>query len=124
MSDSHEICKSGIAIIANMEDVPLARKGLPKDKELYELADFFKVLGDSTRIKILFALFSSEICVQCLAELLNMSQSAVSHQLRVLKHTRLVKFRREGKFTFYSLDDDHVSQLMIQGMAHISERMK
>ena len=124
MADSHEICKSSISIIANMEDVPQVQKELPKDEELYELADFFKVLGDSTRMKILFALFSSEICVQCLAELLNMSQSAISHQLRVLKHTRLVKFRREGKFTFYSLDDEHVSQLMIQGMAHLSERVR
>ena len=90
-------------------------------KNSMKLADLFKVLGDSTRIKILFALFSSEICVQCLAELLNMNQSAVSHQLRVLKQARLVKFRKEGKFTFYSLDDEHVYQLIVQGMAHLSE---
>ena len=124
MPDHHKVCRSGLTIIANIEDVPLVQKELPKDEELYDLADFFKILGDSTRIKILCALFSSEICVQCLAELLNMSQSAISHQLRVLKHTRLVKFRKEGKFTFYSLDDEHVSQLISQSMAHLGERVK
>jgi ArsR family transcriptional regulator len=94
---------------------------LPSDEEIYELSDFYKVLGDSTRLKILFALLSSEICVQCLAELLNMNQSAISHQLRVLKQSRLVKFRKEGKFKFYSLDDEHVSQMMVLGMSHLTE---
>ena len=118
----HDSCKAGIAIIAHIKDVPPVREFLPKDEELYDLADFFKVLGDSTRIKILYALFSAEICVQCLAELLSMSQSAVSHQLRILKQARLVKFRKEGKFMFYSLCDEHVTQLLTQGMAHLSER--
>lgn len=118
----HDSCKAGTAIIANIKDVPPVREYLPKDEELYDLADFFKVLGDSTRIKILYALFSAEICVQCLAELLSMSQSAVSHQLRILKQARLVKFRKEGKFMFYSLCDEHVTQLITQGMAHLSER--
>jgi ArsR family transcriptional regulator len=84
MPANHEICKSGISTIAHMADVASVQKQLPRDEDIYELSDFFKVLGDSTRIKILFALFSSEICVQCLAELLNMNQSAVSHQLRVV----------------------------------------
>lgn len=94
---------------------------MPKEEVLYELADFFKVFGDSTRIKILYALFSSEMCVQDLADALNMNQSAISHQLRILKHADLVKCRKDGKFTVYSLDDDHVAQIISQGMAHLSE---
>lgn len=121
MITMHEICKSKISIIADMADVPLVQKQLPKEEDIYELSDFFKVLGDSTRLKILFALFSSEICVQCLAELLDMNQSAVSHQLRVLKQSRLVKFRKKGKFKFYSLDDEHVCQLIVLGMSHLKE---
>jgi ArsR family transcriptional regulator len=121
MPANHEICKSGISTIAHMADVASVQKQLPRDEDIYELSDFFKVLGDSTRIKILFALFSSEICVQCLAELLNMNQSAVSHQLRVLKQSRLVKFRKAGKFKFYSLDDEHVCQLIVLGMSHLTE---
>ncbi|PIE31236.1 transcriptional regulator [candidate division KSB3 bacterium] len=94
---------------------------MPPDERLYELADFFKVFGDSTRIKILYALFASEMCVQHLTEALGMNQSAISHQLRILKQTGLVKYRKEGKFVFYSLDDDHVTQIIGQGMAHLSE---
>jgi ArsR family transcriptional regulator len=94
---------------------------MPKDEALYELADFFKIFGDSTRIKILYALFSSEMCVQDLAELLKMNQSAISHQLRILKQTGLVKYRKDGKYVFYSLDDDHVTQIIAQGVAHLSE---
>ena len=95
---------------------------MPIDELLYDLADFFKVFGDSTRIKILYALFSSEMCVQDLAELLRMNQSAISHQLRILKQTGLVKYRKDGKHVFYSLDDDHVTQIIDQGMAHLSEK--
>lgn len=98
------------------------REKMPEDETLYELADFFKVLGDSTRIKILYALFSSEMCVQDLTEVLNMNQSAISHQLRILKQTGLVKYRKNGKHVFYSLDDDHVTQIIAQGMNHLSER--
>jgi len=122
MSTIHNSCKSGKLIISDMADVPQAKKELPRDEDIYELSDFFKVLGDSTRVKILFALFSSEICVQCLAELINMNQSAVSHQLRVLKQARLVKSRKEGKFIFYSLDDEHVCQIITLSMSHMSER--
>jgi len=124
MSTVHDTCKTGKLIIADMADVPQVQKELPRDEDIYELSDFFKVLGDSTRVKILFALFSSEICVQCLAELINMNQSAVSHQLRVLKQARLVKSRKEGKFIFYSLDDDHVCQIITLSMSHMSERVK
>ena len=93
----------------------------PDDEYLYELADLFKVFGDTTRIKILYALFESELCVGDIALVLGMSQSAVSHQLRVLKDSKLVKFRREGKVIFYSLDDDHVRTIMSMGMEHVEE---
>ncbi len=94
---------------------------MPQEEKLYELADFFKVFGDSTRIKILYALFASEMCVQDLANVLNMKQSAISHQLRILKQAGLVKYAKKGKYTFYSLDDDHVTQIVGQGMAHLAE---
>ncbi|QGU96370.1 metalloregulator ArsR/SmtB family transcription factor [Clostridium bovifaecis] len=98
------------------------KKDMPIDEVLYDLAELFKVFGDSTRIKILYALFQAEMCVCDLASLLGMSQSAVSHQLKVLKHTRLVKFRREGKVVYYSLDDDHIKKIFDYGFAHINER--
>ena len=93
----------------------------PDDEYLYELADLFKVFGDTTRIKILYALLESELCVGDIALVLGMSQSAVSHQLRVLKDSKLIKFRREGKVIFYSLDDDHVRTIMSMGMEHVEE---
>ncbi len=93
----------------------------PDDEYLYELADLFKVFGDTTRIKILYALFESELCVGDIAQILGLSQSAVSHQLRVLKDSKLIKFRREGKVIFYSLDDDHVRTIMSMGMEHVEE---
>ena len=93
----------------------------PDDEYLYELADLFKVFGDTTRIKILYALFESELCVGDIALVLGMSKSAVSHQLRVLKDSKLIKFRREGKVIFYSLDDDHVRTIMSMGMEHVEE---
>lgn len=94
---------------------------MPPDEQLYDLAELFKVFGDSTRIKILYALFESELCVCDIAQLLNLTQTAVSHQLRVLKGSKLVKFRREGKTVFYSLDDDHVRRIIGQGMEHLSD---
>ncbi len=93
----------------------------PKEETLYNLAELFKVFGDTTRIKILYALFESEMCVCDIACLLGMTQSAISHQLRVLKQSRLVKFRREGKSVIYSLADSHVSTMLGQGMEHIQE---
>jgi len=94
---------------------------MPDDEVLYELADLFRVFGDSTRIKILYALHDSELCVQDIADAVQLSQSAVSHQLRVLKDSKLVRFRREGKTVFYALDDDHVRSILSMGMDHIEE---
>lgn len=94
---------------------------LPDDEVLYELADLFRVFGDSTRIKILYALHDSELCVQEIADTLGISQSAISHQLRILKDSKLVRFRRDGKTVFYALDDDHVRNLLNMGMEHIEE---
>lgn len=101
--------------------VQTVKNQLPDEEQLYDLAELYKVFGDSTRIKILYVLFESEMCVCDIAQLLNMSQSAISHQLRVLKQSRLVKFRREGKTVFYSLNDRHVEQIINQGMEHITE---
>lgn len=94
---------------------------MPGDEDLYDLAELFKVFGDSTRIKILYALFEAELCVCDIAQLLGLTQSAVSHQLRILKTSRLVKPRKEGKTVFYALSDDHVRKIIAQGMEHISE---
>ena len=94
---------------------------MPSEDELYDLAELFKVFGDSTRIRILFVLFESEVCVCDLAEALNMTQSAISHQLKILKQNKLVKGRREGKSVFYSLADDHVRTIIEQGIDHIAE---
>ncbi len=95
--------------------------GMPDDEVLYELADLFRVFGDSTRIKILYALHDTELCVCDLANLLALSQSAVSHQLRVLKDSKLVRFRRDGKTVYYALDDDHVRSILSLGMEHVEE---
>ena len=94
---------------------------LPSETELYDLAELFKVFGDSTRIRILFVLFEAEVCVCDLAEALGMTQSAISHQLRILKQNKLVKNRREGKSIFYSLADEHVRTIIAQGCEHIEE---
>lgn len=93
----------------------------PDDEVLYDLAELFKVFGDSTRIKILYAMFEHELCVNDIAGLLNLSQSSVSHQLRILKTSKLVKFRREGKSMYYSLDDEHVRSIISMGMEHVEE---
>ena len=92
-----------------------------EQSDLADLADLFKIFGDSTRIKILYALHDSELCVQDIADAVQLSQSAVSHQLRVLKDSKLVRFRREGKTVFYALDDDHVRSILSMGMDHIEE---
>ena len=94
---------------------------MPDEEMLYDLAELFRIFGDSTRIKILYVLFEAEMCVCDIAELLHMTQSAISHQLRVLKQSKLVKFRREGKTIYYSLADDHVRTIIGQGMDHIRE---
>lgn len=94
---------------------------IPNDETLYDLADFYKIFGDSTRIKILCVLRSKEMCVQELADAVGMTQSAVSHQLRTLKQTDLVKNRREGKTVYYSLADGHISGIIDMGLEHINE---
>ncbi len=95
--------------------------GMPDDETLYDLAELFKIFGDATRVKLMYALFEAELCVCDISRLLGLTQSAVSHQLRVLKGSRLVKFRRDGKTVFYSLADDHVVTILAQGMEHIRE---
>lgn len=96
-------------------------ESMPGEELLYDLADLFKVFGDTTRIKILYALMGSSLCVADIAELIDVSQSAVSHQLRTLKQARLVKFQRDGKNVIYSLCDGHVHTMLAQGMVHICE---
>lgn len=107
--------------VIHQDAVAAVRAQLPPEELLYDLAELFKIFGDSTRIKILYALLESELCVCDLAKLLEVTQSAVSHQLRVLKASKLVKFRREGKTVYYSLADDHVTRILSQGMEHIEE---
>lgn len=94
---------------------------MPQEEELYDLAELFKVFGDSTRIRILFVLFEAEVCVCDIAEALHMTQPAISHQLRILKQAKLVKSRREGKSVFYSLADSHVRTIIAMGREHIEE---
>ena len=101
--------------------IETVKKLLPADEVLYDLAELFKIFGDSTRIKLLYALYESELCVCDLADVLGLTQSAVSHQLRLLKSSKLVKFRREGKTVFYSLADDPVVRILSQGMEHLEE---
>lgn len=107
--------------IIHQDIVDHARETMPQEENLYDLAELFKVFGDTTRIKILYALFTSEMCVCDIASLLNMTQSAISHQLRVLKQARLVKYRKDGKIVYYSLDDEHIKYIFDQGLAHITE---
>lgn len=99
----------------------LVLQKMPDEDELYDLAELFKVFGDSTRIRILYVLFEAEVCVCDLAQALNMTQSAISHQLKILKQNKLVKSRREGKSVFYSLADGHVRTIIAQGREHIEE---
>ena len=102
--------------------VKSAREAMLADELVYDAADFFKVFGDSTRIKMLYTLLGREMCVGDLAQTLDMTQSAISHQLKTLRQSGLVKFRKEGKTIFYSLDDDHVTALLKQGLEHVLEK--
>ena len=97
------------------------QRAIPDEDTLYDLTELFRIFGDSTRVRILYVLFESEMCVCDIAELLGMTQSAISHQLRVLRSSKLVKFRREGKTVYYSLADEHVVRILSQGMEHIEE---
>ena len=108
-------------VVIHDEIVSRVQGRMPPEETLYDLAELFKVFGDSTRIRILCALFESEMCVCDIAYLLNMTQSAISHQLRVLKQAKLVKNRKEGKIVYYSLEDEHIKHIFDQGLVHISE---
>ena len=105
----------------HQEVVREVRKKMPDEEMLYDLAELFKVFGDTTRVRILCALFESEMCVCDISILLGMTQSSISHQLRVLKSAKLVKNRKEGKVVYYSLDDAHIKHIFEQGLEHISE---
>lgn len=114
-----EMCCESKEVHADL--VKIVEETMPNEEELYDLAELFKVFGDSTRIRILFVLFEAEVCVCDIAETLHMTQSAISHQLRILKQSKLVKNRREGKSIFYSLADDHVRSIIAEGREHIEE---
>lgn len=119
MDKNEIVCCEGTEI--HEELLEIVHKTMPEETELYDLAELFKVFGDSTRIRILFVLFEAEVCVCDLAAVLHMTQSAISHQLRILKQNKLVKSRREGKSMFYSLADEHVRTIIAQGREHIEE---
>ena len=108
--------------VTHEDVVERVRQSMPAEEELFDLAEFFKVFGDTTRIRILYALFQSEMCVCDLSHLLRLTQSVAAHQLRLLKQAKLVRFRREGRVVYYSLDDDHVKAIFDQGYQHILER--
>ena len=103
------------------EKVEKIKKDMPKDEIIFDMAEFFKVFGDSTRMKIISSLLVSELCVGEIAEIVNTTQSAISHQLRVLKQSKLVKYRKEGKTVYYSLDDEHIKTIYQIGKEHIEE---
>ena len=107
--------------VIHEDTVKNVKEKMPEDGLIYDIAELFKVFGDSTRIRILFVLFEAEVCVCDLAKVLNMTQSAISHQLRILKQNKLVNSRREGKSVFYSLADGHVRTIIAQGREHIEE---
>lgn len=108
--------------VIHEEVVEQIRESMPPEEELFNLAEFFKVFGDTTRIRILYALFQSDMCVCDIAHLLDMTQSAISHQLRVLKSAKLVRYRKEGRVVYYSLDDEHIKAIFDQGYQHIKEQ--
>ncbi len=118
MSENNETCEV-TRIHSDIVNELIAR--MPDEEVLYDIAELFKVFADSTRVRILYALIESELCVCDISALLNMSQSAISHQLRVLKQSRLVKYRRSGKTIYYSLCDDHIKTMLDMGMEHVSE---
>lgn len=108
-------------IVLHEDVVNEVKKKIPQDEMIYDLAEFFKVFADSTRMKIIYALMENELCVCDIANIVQTTQSAISHQLRLLKQAKLVKFRKEGKVVYYSLDDEHISQIVKKGREHIEE---
>ena len=113
-----EACES---MVIHQDKVDNIKKNMPNEEVLYDLAEVFKVFGDSTRIKIIYSLFKHEMCVCDIATLVGTTSSAISHQLRVLKQAKLVKYRKEGKVVYYSLDDEHVKSIFAEGLKHIEE---
>lgn len=116
--ESPDVCD---LFCVDAEEVARARSAMISDEAATRLAETFSVLGDPTRVKMISALRSSELCVCDLATLLSLSQSAVSHQLRLLRAMRLVKYRRSGRIVYYSLDDEHIGNLFLQGLQHVAE---
>ena len=119
MSEAELECCESVEI--HQDRLKIVSDQMPEEEELYDLAELFKVFGDSTRIRILFVLFEAEVCVCDLAEALHMTQPDISHQLKILKQAKLVRSRREGKSVFYSLADGHVRTIIAQGREHIEE---
>ena len=117
-SDAFDVCQTKCI---HPEKIVKTREAMCSEKDLTDLAEVFKVLGDFTRVRILQALSIEELCVCDISALFDLTQSAVSHQLRLLRAAKLVKFRKEGKIVFYSLDDDHVRNLFAQGLKHVKE---
>lgn len=124
MEKKYKDIENCVCDVIHEDVINMVKDRMPNEEELSDLSNLFKVFGDSTRIKILWALDENEMCVCDIAYLLNMTQSAISHQLRVLKDARLVKYRKEGKIVYYSLDDEHVKQIFDQGIIHIKEQNK
>ncbi len=122
MSENNTNFESCSCNIIHDNIVSKVKNSMPADELLYYLAEFFKVFGDSTRIKILCALFEEEMCVCDISALLNISQSAISHQLKILRQSKLVKYRKEGKVVYYSMADDHIKEIFNQGKVHIEEK--
>lgn len=118
MADDMQLCETQCV---HEDIVEKVKKLLPDEEAIYDLADLFKMFGDTTRMKIMYVLLESEMCVCDIAEILGMTQSAISHQLRILKSSKLITSRREGKSIIYFLADDHVRSIVNQGMEHIFE---
>lgn len=117
----NEVIESCQTTIIHQDLIEKVNGEIPSDEVLYNLADVFKVFGDPTRIKILYSLFKNEMCVCDIAAIVGVSQSAISHQLRLLKHSKLVKYRKDGKTIYYSLDDEHVKSIFNAGLIHVME---
>ena len=120
-NETHETMEICSARIIHRETLAAVQAAMPGDTRICDLADFFKIFGDRTRISILWALSESEMCVCDLCALLDMKQSAVSHQLKLLKQSRIVKHRREGKVVYYSLNDEHIRRVLNLGLQHVRE---
>ena len=118
MKDELMSCKNNYV---HEDKVQIAEHNMPSEENLISVTELFKVLGDPTRTKILSVLYNDELCVCDISKILNMTKSAISHQLRILKQAKLVKFRKEGKVVFYSLDDDHIHEIVKKGCEHIEE---